>query len=78
MNFYMYVDRDVNIRADRTAYTEYYSFNVDAFNLNLKAGWNALIFNGREEENLQTGGISVTAILSVGNPGNHLRWVLSE
>ena len=76
---YIYVDRDVNIRADRTVHTEWdYSSIVDAFNLNLKTGWNAFIVNGRAEYNLQTERQSETITVSVGNPGNHLRWVLSE
>ena len=106
---FTYVDRDVNIRADRRVQT---NENVECrdgecwddcldwgsqcwcecwctdcrgtlaeieegFNINLRRGWNALLYREAWVQDLGNNSETWTISLSAANPG-HLRWVLSE
>ena len=80
--FYLYVDRDVTIRADRTvvetwrdsSYSQLITDITNAFNLNLRTGWNALhyrnVFVGTDTN------LTYTYTFSAANPGN-LFWILN-
>jgi hypothetical protein len=75
---YVYVDQDVNVKADRTV-KEAEGFGItlittyNALNINLKEGWNALLLKGVME--ISEEGMIGTFTTSVANPGS-LRWVL--
>lgn len=70
---YIYVDRDVTICADHTELKgdEGYTDTFNAFNIDLKTGWNALYTKEVDKPNHEI------ETYSAANP-SHLRWVLSE
>ena len=79
--FYIYVDRDLTVSGARTVSTETKdgftaTFIINAFNINLITGWNAVYQTEKEEltgENSGTGTFTVSAA----NPG-HLRWIIRD
>ena len=72
---YVYVDRDVNIRADRSVLEDQSDFTniVNAFNFELIAGWNAVLI--KETETYTSNRYDILLDISPANPSN-LRWIL--
>jgi hypothetical protein len=77
---YYYVDRNVNISAERTAWEDKdgdyrWSEIINAFNISLVTGWNAVRYRmeGTETENYG----SYTLTISSSTPDT-LRWILEE
>ena len=77
---YIYVDRDVNFSADLTQsnYHDRY-YTVNAFNINLKAGWNALYGEETRIIEYTEAGTILNYIItySTASPGG-LRWVFQD
>ena len=79
---FMFVDRDVTIRGDRTIRSwdrdddrrAYYY--ARAFNITLREGWNAL--HERQEWRETASYTSATASLSHAFPGSPVRWILND
>ena len=69
--YFIYIDHDVNVSADKTNYTSQQSVNytIDAFNHSLKAGWNAVYVKTLFEDN------NTFKTFLHANP-SHLKWTL--
>jgi hypothetical protein len=77
---YIYVDRNVTISADRTVWDfkdEDYSWSatINAFNILLSTGWNAIYYKGisTETENFVTESVTISS-----STPDTLKWILRE